>query len=123
MRLNLFRDRVFADDTTDKIVCWRRGSFLVRENAFRKLQIPQCRACHFCQGCQDSLHYLALRFCFFTRAVLRNALDSISVLIVKRAVGALQLEWRQLLPFAQEVKLWFPDLNARQDRGRLLRRY
>ena len=72
--------------------CWRRGSVLVRENTSRKLQIPQCRACHFCHGCQDSLHYLALRSRFFTRAVLRNALDSISVLIVKRAVGALQLE-------------------------------
>lgn len=66
-----------------------------------------------------TLHYGSV----FLRGVLRNALDSISVLIVKRAVGALQFEWRQLLPFAQEVKLWFPDLNARQDRGRLLLRY
>jgi hypothetical protein len=52
-----------------------------------------------------TLHYGSV---FFTRAVLRNALDSISALFVKRAVGALQLESRQLQPFAQEVKLWFP---------------
>ena len=57
------RDRYFPV-SKKTLWCWRRGSFLVRENASRKLQIPQCRACHFRQGCQDSLHYLALRFCF-----------------------------------------------------------